>query len=100
MAKLTGQPNNLMQQRPSWKIYIPSTSHEIPCIWRNPQVHYHVHKSPPMVSILSQMNSVNTLPSCFSTLHLNIVLPSTPRSSKWFISFRCSYHKLKKSRIM
>ena len=29
--------------------------------------------------------------SCFSMLHLNIVLLSTPRSSKWFLSFRCSY---------
>jgi hypothetical protein len=46
----------------------------------------------PMTSpVLSQMNSVNTLPSCFSILCLKIVLPSTPRSYKWSLSFRCSY---------
>jgi len=71
-----------MQQRLSWKIYIPSTSHEIPCIWWNLIVHYHVHKSPTMVSILSQMNSVNTLhpaslcPTLILSFHQHLGLPS------------------------
>ena len=82
-----------MQQRPSWKIYSLSTRHKIPYIWWNPKFHHHIQNTTPLVSILTQINSVNTLPSCFAMLHRRIELPSTLRSSKQFLSFRCSYHK-------
>ena len=36
---------------------------------------------------MSQTNAVN-LPSCFSKIHFNIVLPSTPRCTRWTISVR------------
>ena len=60
----------------------------VPYIVWNPKVNYPVHKSPPHVLILRQINSVHALSSYFFNIYFNIVLPFTCRSSKWFISLR------------
>jgi hypothetical protein len=58
-----------------------SASQEIPHLLWYPNVRYRVHKSLPLIPILSQMHSVHTLPPCFPKIHFNIILPSTPKAS-------------------
>ena len=77
-----------MQQSPSWEANWFSASQDIPHILWNPKVHYRVHKCPPPVLILSQLNPVHTHTSHFLKIHLNIILPSMPGSPKWALSNR------------
>jgi hypothetical protein len=69
-SKLT----NYSEQSPLSQSNIPSA------VW-NQKFHYRVHKTPPLVPILSQMNPVHTLPQIslrcilISSSHLRKVLP-------------------------
>jgi hypothetical protein len=78
-----------MKQRPS-ETGSRSTGQEIPCLLLNQKVHCRVHKSSSQVPILSQMNPINTIQHYFHDIHLNIILPSSPRSSKLYFPFRLS----------
>jgi hypothetical protein len=50
--------------------------------WRqNPKVHRHIHNSPPLAPILSQLNPL-ILPASLPKIHSDPILLSTPRSSK------------------
>jgi hypothetical protein len=77
-----------VEQSPSWEANRFSASQEIPHILWNPNVNYCIHKHPHPVSILSQLDLVHNPTSHFLKIRLNIILPSTPGSPKWPLSFR------------
>ena len=57
MSKLT----NYMAQSPSWEANSFSANQEIPHILWNQKVYYRIHKSPPPVHTLSQINQAHAL---------------------------------------
>ena len=73
-----------MEQIPSWEANWFSAAQEIPRILWNPKVYYSIHKCPPPVPILNQIDPIRTLTCPFLKIHLNIILPSTTGSSKRF----------------
>jgi len=76
-----------MEKSLFWEIYSRATGEEILlCLW-HPKNYYLLDKIPPLLCVLSQMNSVHTLITYFFGIHFNIILPSTSNSPKWFRLF-------------
>jgi len=75
-----------MEQSPSRAANNHSDSQQSPQLLRNPKVHYRVHKGLPLIPNMTKMNPV-TSPPHFLKSHSNIILPFTPRSSKWILPF-------------
>jgi hypothetical protein len=63
------------------KLPIIQPFRKFPAILRKPKAHRRVHRSPPLVPILSHLDPVHTIPSYLSKIHFNIVLPPTSWSS-------------------
>jgi hypothetical protein len=51
------------------------------------RVHYHIHKSPPLVPLLSP-NLIHTAPSYLSKIYCNIILPLAPTLPSGLFPFR------------
>ena len=80
-----------MEQSPSWEANWFSDSKKFPTF-------YGIQGSlprlqPPPVPVWSQINPIHSLPSSVLKIHLNIILPSMPGSSKWSISLRFPLQK-------
>jgi hypothetical protein len=56
----------------SWETASCAATKIFPNILWNPKVHWRVHKSPPLVSIPSQINSIHITPSYPAKIHCNI----------------------------
>ena len=92
-----------IQHSPSWEANRFSCSQEIPHILWNPKVHYRIHKCPPPVTILSQLDpvhaSTSSRPILILSSHLHLGLPSglfpSGFSTKTLCTWRRYYMKIK-----
>jgi len=82
--------SNSTEHSTSWEDENRSVCHEYLCLLWYQKVHYRLHKSPLLDSLLSQINPVPSHTPYTYEIHFSIILPLTPRSPKWCLLFRFS----------
>jgi hypothetical protein len=83
--------NPIRGDKPSSEANGTRASQEIPRILWNPTVHCRVHRSPPLVPIMSKMNPLHNLLPYLFKIHFNIILTSVSNSPKRSISNKFSH---------
>ena len=80
---------NSTEHSPFWQVCSSSPNKAIRPLLYNSKVHYHVHKSPPLVTVVSQINPLHPSPrtSVFE-IKFDITSLFTSRSSQCFFPAR------------
>jgi hypothetical protein len=81
-----------MEQSPSWEANRPSANQEVPPLFMEPEGSLPHSQVPTTCPYPESDHPVHTPTSHFLKIHLNIILPSTPGSSKWSLSLRLPPH--------
>jgi hypothetical protein len=76
-----------MELSPSWEAANCVATQELPRILWNPKVHYRVHKSPPLVPILSNLTNRNQNLFLFSRKIVNQPIPNVTEIHYWTSRF-------------
>jgi hypothetical protein len=63
----------------TFKLSYSDTWEILPLLW-DPKVHYHFHRSIPLVPFLSHTTPVPSFPLYFLKIHSNIIVSSMPKS--------------------
>jgi hypothetical protein len=72
---------DIMELIRSWEAASCATAQEFPKISWNPMVRYRVHKSPPLLPILSQIDQIHTTTFYLPKIRFNIINPLKSWSS-------------------
>jgi len=81
-----------MHRSSSFKLPVPQLVKKFPTLQRTRRF-ITTHDSSSLVPIQNQINQIHAFLPQFSKIHFNIILPPTPKSSKWSLSFKFRYQK-------